>query len=446
MMNKLNNTQENQSNNINELISVFFMNDPNIELKPLETYLEEFNYTVNTFQSIEDIISIINNLKENFALKTGHNLFVIINTTFINNETVKVIEYAKLRFEDQIHFIYYSDNNNLLSHLQGIRNHGEAFLSSPLEASQIAEIITKQCTKNESSYRVLFIDDDESIGTYYRNVFKKAGITCQHISSINNLLNLVKEFKPDLMLIDYYMPDCSGVELAKMLRQRINMEFIPIVYLSSETDPQIYLKSISNGVDDFLGKSTKSNFIVNNLKSRIKRARTLRSVMMQDSLTQLYNHAMLEEHLDLEIYRAFRNSSEFCYVMIDIDNFKSINDQHGHIIGDKVIKTLSVFLKQNLRQTDIIGRYGGEEFGIILPATKIESALLIINKLREKFSETLHFSESSTFLVTFSAGISSFPEKINRLEMIEDADKYLYQSKKAGRNLVFPIQSGIKNL
>ncbi len=439
-MNKLINYHEKQVENKSETISVFFINDNNQPLNTLETQLEDFGYTVNILNSIEDFLSTISTLKEDLALNQNQTLYFFINTIFINDMTVKVIEYAKLHFEDDIHFIYYSDNNNISAHLQGIRNYGEAFLSTPLEASEIAEIITRQCKKNKSPYRILFIDDDESIGTYYRNVFNKAGIICQHISNIDNVLNIITEFKPDLLLIDYYMPECSGFELAKILRQRINIELIPIVYLSSETDPVIHLKSISDGVDDFLDKSTKSFFIINNLKSRIKRARSLRSLIMQDSLTQLYNHAMLEEHLDLEIYRSFRNSSEFCYVMIDLDNFKSINDQYGHIIGDKVIKTLSVFLKQNLRQTDIIGRYGGEEFGIILPDTTIEKAYAIINTLREKFSEIMHSSESKVFLVTFSAGISSFPEKINRLEIIEEADQYLYQAKDAGRNLVYPIK------
>lgn len=445
-MYKLNHVQENQLTKNNEVISVFLMNDHNAELKSLETHLEEFGYTVNVFNSIKNIISIMSDVKTNLALHNSRNVFILINTTFLNDDAVKVIQYAKLRFEDNIHFVYYSDNNNISAHLQGIRNYGEAFLSTPLEASEIADVITRQCKKNEPLYRILLIDDDESIGTYYKNVFKKAGIICQHISNIDNVLNIITEFKPDLLLIDYYMPECSGFELAKMLRQRINIEFIPIVYLSSETDPSIHLKSISDGVDDFLDKSTKSIFVVNNLQSRIKRARTLRSLMMQDSLTQLYNHAMLEEHIDLEIYRSIRNSSEFCYAMIDIDNFKSINDQYGHIIGDKVIKTLSVFLKQNLRQTDIIGRYGGEEFGVILPETTIENAYLIINTLKEKFSEIIHSSDLKVFLVTFSAGISSFPEKINRLEIIEDADKHLYHAKKSGRNLVFPHETEMKIL
>jgi len=394
---------ERHSENQIETVSVFFINDNNLSLNTLESQLEDFGYSVNIFDSIEDAFSIISNLKVNPDLSKNRNLFIFINTSFIDNTTVKTIEHEKLRLKNDIHFIFYSDNNYLSAHLQAIRNCGEAFLPSPFEASEAAEIITKHCKKNELPYRILFVDDDESIGAYYQIVFKGAGIICQYTSRIDNILNIITEFKPDLLLIDYYMPECSGVELAKMLRQRIDIEFIPIVFLSSENDPVIHLRSISDGVDAFLDKSTEPSFIINNLKSRIKRARTLRSLMMQDSLTKLYNHAMLEEHLDLEIFRAFRHSYTFCYVMIDIDNFKSINDQYGHITGDKVIKTLSVFLKQNLRQTDIIGRYGGEEFGVILPETTIESAYKIINIIREGFSEITHSSESKDFLVTFSA-------------------------------------------
>jgi len=285
-------------------------------------------------------------------------------------------------------------------------------------------------------YKILFIDDDESIGIYYKNIFEKAGIHCHYEKKISNILNLVTDYKPDLLLIDINMPDCTGIELSQILRQRIDIEFIPIVYLSSESDPLTKIKLVSDGVDDFLDKATSPKYIINNLKSRIKRARNLRMIMMQDSLTNLYNHAMLKEQLELEVSRAYRLSTEVSFIMVDIDHFKYVNDKYGHMVGDMVIKSLSNFLKINLRKTDIVGRYGGEEFAIIMSDTKAQKAYQTIDKLRQQFSQIIHSSGSIKFSVTFSSGIASFPEYKNKNEIIKHADNYLYHAKENGRNNV----------
>ncbi len=157
---------------------------------------------------------------------------------------------------------------------------------------------------------------------------------------------------------------------------------------------------------------------------------------MTDSLTHLYNHAMIKEQLDLELAKAQRSSTEVSYAMIDIDKFKQVNDTYGHMAGDKVIKTLSHFLKNKLRKMDIVGRYGGEEFAVIMPDTTSKDAYKVIDKLRKEFSQILHISEATQFKVTFSSGIASFPEKIGQDEIVEQADQCLYLAKEKGRNQV----------
>jgi diguanylate cyclase (GGDEF)-like protein len=132
---------------------------------------------------------------------------------------------------------------------------------------------------------------------------------------------------------------------------------------------------------------------------------------------------------------AAENNSKLCFAMIDIDFFKKVNDNYGHPVGDKVISALSLFLKQRLRKTDSVGRYGGEEFAVILPDTSGEDALHFMNDIREVFSQLEHNAGDSEFKVSFSCGICSF-NGTNADFIIEQADEAMYAAKKQGRNNV----------
>jgi diguanylate cyclase (GGDEF)-like protein len=120
--------------------------------------------------------------------------------------------------------------------------------------------------------------------------------------------------------------------------------------------------------------------------------------------------------------------------MLDIDHFKIVNDTYGHPVGDRVIKNLSRLLLQRLRRTDIIGRYGGEEFAVILPDTTSENAVLVLNELREKFAHFRQYGEGTTFFSTISGGVASFPVYGEVNTLCNAADQALYKAKRAGRN------------
>jgi diguanylate cyclase (GGDEF)-like protein len=123
--------------------------------------------------------------------------------------------------------------------------------------------------------------------------------------------------------------------------------------------------------------------------------------------------------------------------MLDIDHFKMVNDSHGHPMGDRVIKSLALFLKQRLRKTDYIGRYGGEEFAIVMPDTDIQSAHLVLDEIRRRFAEIHYPAQPVDLFCTFSAGVVEMGDKDDSLQLASRADEALYRAKHAGRNHVF---------
>lgn len=157
----------------------------------------------------------------------------------------------------------------------------------------------------------------------------------------------------------------------------------------------------------------------------------------QDGLTGIYNRHFLEETVAKEFSRVRRYGGTLSFIMFDIDNFKSINDTYGHLAGDEVLRATSDRLRNVLRQSDTLGRYGGEEFGAILPETDLIGAQVLAERIREKVERATISHENITLNVTISAGISEYHERMNRHEeLIKEADDALYQAKNAGRNCV----------
>jgi len=230
------------------------------------------------------------------------------------------------------------------------------------------------------------------------------------------------------------MPECSGMELAKLIRQQDAYISIPIVFLSTENNVNKQLAALGLGGDDFLTKPITDKHLVLSVAARVQRARQLSDLMSQDSLTGLLKHTHIKQQLETELSRAKRLGSTLSYVMIDIDHFKKVNDTYGHMTGDRVIKSLSRMLQHRLRKTDSIGRYGGEEFALVLPDTDINNAKIIVEEIQKQFSEIKFLYKDEEFNVTLSAGIASFPaiEKGAAINMA--ADKALYKAKNQGRN------------
>lgn len=170
----------------------------------------------------------------------------------------------------------------------------------------------------------------------------------------------------------------------------------------------------------------------------------LKKLSKTDFLTDVYNRAALEEALQTEFRRTKRSGHRSTLLMLDIDHFKRVNDTYGHGAGDAVLKQLAAILKRNLRSTDIAGRYGGEEFAILLLDTTSEQALFFAERLRANVESALFEFENLSLSITLSIGLVEFQAQMqSHLEWISEADKALYESKHAGRNRVTVAQERV---
>jgi diguanylate cyclase (GGDEF)-like protein len=331
--------------------------------------------------------------------------------------------------------IFLSSQGDLASRLLAVRAGGALYFTKPVETETLNEALEKFISLSiPNSCRVLIIEDDPILAASYGLTLKQAGMVTATVTDPLRAMEVLAEFKPELILMDLYMDGCSGMELAKVIRQQVAFVGVPIVFLSSEADPIKQLLALGLGGDDFLTKPVAPERLIASVSIRAERLRTLRALMTRDSLTGLANHTEILAHLERELARARRNRSSLTFAMIDIDHFKRVNDTYGHPVGDKVIQSLARLFKLRLRHSDFAGRYGGEEFAVVLPDTDRHGAFKILDELRACFSQMTQSCDQGNFLVSFSCGFATFPAHQSVTELIEAADEVLYRAKNAGRD------------
>lgn len=330
-----------------------------------------------------------------------------------------------------------SRDTGIAPRLAAVRAGASAYLAKPLELTRLLDILEALTTDLQTEpYRILIVDDSAQLAALHAHQLDAAGMRTRVVTDPTQVIATIDDFNPELILMGVHMPKVSGPELAAVIRQYDNYIGTPIVFLSTETDKEQQLLALGRGGDDFLTMPIEPEHLVAAVRTRAERYRALRSFMVRDSLTGLLNHTNLKERLDGELARAARHHAPLSFAMIDLDHFKRVNDRYGHPTGDRVLKSLARLIRQRLRRTDIVGRYGGEEFAVILPDTDLATALGILEDLRADFAEVRHSADGGEFQITFSCGIAGFPAYRNAVALNDAADKALYDAKHAGRNRV----------
>jgi diguanylate cyclase (GGDEF)-like protein len=261
---------------------------------------------------------------------------------------------------------------------------------------------------------------------------------------------LQQQSAPKLALLDWVLPDIDGIDLCQRIRQAgENREYVYIILLTGKDGRQNMLKAMQAGADDFLAKP----FDAHELKARLKVGQriltlqddliaareSMRRAATHDCLTGLMNRSETMNFLASELERAKRARTAVGVILADIDHFKDVNDSFGHLQGDEALREISTRLRSKLRVYDGIGRYGGEEFLLVLPGCTLESSLQRAEQLREFVcSKPVIFNGPVEKVITISMGIAissgSGEKEIERL--LNQADLGLYQAKRKGRNRV----------
>ena len=291
----------------------------------------------------------------------------------------------------------------------------------------------------QEKYRVLVVEDSRVAVALIQRTLAEHGIDSHAIRDPGTLFDVLESYRPDLVLMDMFMPRFNGVEATRVLRQMSAYSTLPIVYLSGATDVGMQVEALRLGGDQFLIKPFNPVLLAAVVKTKIERFRETQRSTRIDGLTGLLNHTAAKSQLKTMasgLTSTASRTNSLTVAMIDIDHFKSINDTYGHPVGDQVIRGLAWLLKGRLRTSDMIGRYGGEEFLVALPDVSPDKAREVIDRIREDFASLPHAHPSGALYATFSAGVACYPDFDTGENLTEAADYALLEAKRRGRNRV----------
>lgn len=409
---------------------IYLVEDEAEQAGELALQLGYFGYEVRVFKRLDEFLEV---------MKTTRDVLVLMDISFPEDRMggVNAMREIQQHRGEPVPVMFISALDDVTARLEAVRTGGLAYFSKPVNIGALVDKLDElTSTIPPEPYSVLIVDDMTALALYHATVLEQAGMAVRVVTNPMEVLEPLREFSPDLILMDIYMPECSGLEMARVIRQLDSFVSIPIVYLSAENDLDKQLLAMSLGGDDFLTKPIKPEHLVSSVTNRIQRSRMLHSFMVRDSLTGLLNHTAIKDQLVREVARAKRQKMPLTFAMVDIDFFKQVNDTYGHPAGDRVIKSLARLLKQRLRETDVVGRYGGEEFAVIMSDTDGPAAIRVMDELRDAFSRLIHLADGKEFSVTFSCGIAEIVHFGDAINLGDSADKALYEAKNAGRNRV----------
>ena len=304
--------------------------------------------------------------------------------------------------------------------------------------SFLAKIIKR--ILNNYSTKVLVVTDSPEHKQRTTTYLRKLNLTIYHAENGQEALDLVLQGQNSISLVltDFKMPVMDGLELTIRLREHYNKDQLCIIALSSNEDPTLSTKFLKRGANDYLKKPFSEDEIQIRVNTNLEMFHLLRNasdLANRDYLTNAYNRRYFFESGNAILKKAIRNKKSLFLAILDIDHFKQINDTFGHDIGDEALKYFSKKLNESFRTSDLIARFGGEEFCVLLEDISQEKAIELLDNFRKYFEN--HTLNAGPHEIHFTISIGIFYGLLDDLgDMIKEADMGLYRAKESGRNKI----------
>lgn len=289
--------------------------------------------------------------------------------------------------------------------------------------------------------KIFIVEDNKKDVEFLQATLEQKEYEVISASNGKTAFEMLEKDQPDLIILDLLLPDMDGFEICKRLRSEERFLSIPILFFTSSINMDNKLLGLELGASDFLDKGCDERELLLRLRNLLRYKKQYDEMVrlsVVDSLTHVYNRRYFQHRLMDEFERGRRYDREFCCMIVDVDNFKEINDTHGHPVGDNVLRAVAAILRRNTRAADVLSRYGGDEFGLLLPETNFPGAFVTAERVRSIVEKTNFSKSDSPVKVTLSFGISSLIEggALGMDELVTQADVALYQAKRSGRNQI----------
>jgi diguanylate cyclase (GGDEF)-like protein len=333
---------------------------------------------------------------------------------------------------------------NFLDKVEAIHCGADGYFEKPVDwEGLMRRLLHLLESEKQEPVRILSVEDDPQQAALLQAVLESAGYEVRVCDDPTRFETDLIGFGPDLVIMDILLPGVTGYDLVRYLRQDERYATLPVLFLTTEREVHARIETARAGGDDHLVKPVSPGLLLSTVAARAERARFVKSLLDRDGLTRLLTHTAFLERARAAVSLKSRNPGRSsAWVMIDLDNFKMINDRHGHPVGDRVLSALAALLRRRLRQSDTIGRYGGEEFAILINDLQEGQVVRLVSRVLDEFAQIEHPAPGGTFHATFSAGVAMLDSATMDLDRWRKAaDDALYSAKAAGRRRVIAART-----
>jgi diguanylate cyclase (GGDEF)-like protein len=327
-----------------------------------------------------------------------------------------------------------SREQGFLDKVGAIRAGVDAFFEHPLDFQSIVDKLRYLLDRDKPErFRILSVEDDPDQAEFIRATLEFAGYNVLTLNDPKAFEEALLAFCPDLLLLDVMMGDITGFEIAKYVRQMERFVALPILFLTTQNQLEAHIESARSGGDDHLIKPIAPPLLVATVAGRLERYRVFQKMLKREGLTQCLTHSAFIERAGA-LVEPFQRRFSLVLMLIDIDGLRYVNERYGFPAGDKVILTVSNLLKKTFRHSELIGRIGGDSFGVMVENLSVPEVAELGQTFLRELAAVEHVGGGEPFFVTASSGVAALGDGMDLKVLISDAEQALQSAKAQGRN------------
>ncbi len=391
---------------VREQYKVFHLSDGNALACEVDQKLEAAGYELTLLDSVDELTEVL-------AAFAPH--LVVVDAPFQDAlETIgERVKGARSRLGRRMALLTFSESAELPVRLRAMRAGADSFIVLPAQSSEVMTRIRELLDADSSDpFRVMIVEDDRAQAIFAESILRKAGMATNAVTDPLAALDQLEDFKPELILMDLYMPNCSGMELTAIIRERDAFINTPIVFLSGEHDEDKHFEALNAGGDDFLSKPIRPKHLISAVTNRVRRARTLgqRAQMMnpRDPVTGMYQRAHVLDRLNAALASDESGERGGGLVYVEIDGAGQIRERMGLTIFDALLNQVGAFIASHIDSKDLAARYGDTSFALLCQRGDESDLARLAADLRKRTASEVFEHEGKTLSVTLACGICAF--------------------------------------